>query len=125
MDGNPATGIGQQLREDSDCFLCNWRSGFRWLLEFPSPLTGINVRYRQKPKGLPGLSQLPLALPQNPMRRAAIGLPLLLAVCGPRLPAPNSADSRFDERDRAVPVLVSGLQPLPRMEAFVPIMFLP
>jgi len=45
------------------------------------------------------------------MKRTAIGVLLLLAACGPRLPAANSADVRFDERDKAVQVLISGLQP--------------
>ncbi len=36
----------------------------------------------------------------------------LLAACtGPKLPAPNSADVRYDERDRAIQVMVSSLQP--------------
>jgi hypothetical protein len=36
---------------------------------------------------------------------------LLAACAGPKLPAPNSADVRYDERDRAVQVMVSSLQP--------------
>jgi hypothetical protein len=45
------------------------------------------------------------------MRRITLGFLILLSACGPRLPAPNSADARYDERERAVQVLVSGLQP--------------
>ena len=36
---------------------------------------------------------------------------LLVACTGPTLPAPNSADVRYDGRDRAVQVMVSSLQP--------------
>ena len=36
---------------------------------------------------------------------------LLAACAGPKLPAPNSADVRYDGRDRAVQVMVSSLQP--------------
>jgi hypothetical protein len=36
---------------------------------------------------------------------------LLAACAGPTLPAPNSADVRYDGRDRAVQVMVSSLQP--------------
>jgi hypothetical protein len=36
---------------------------------------------------------------------------LLAACAGPKLPAPNSADVRYDGRDRAVQVMVSNLQP--------------
>ncbi len=37
---------------------------------------------------------------------------LALAACaGPRLPAPNTAEARYDAKDRAVQVTVSGLQP--------------
>ena len=35
----------------------------------------------------------------------------LVACAGPKLPAPNSADVRYDGRDRAVQVMVSSLQP--------------
>ncbi len=35
----------------------------------------------------------------------------LSACAGPRLPAPNSALAEYDARDRAVHVMVSGLQP--------------
>ena len=47
---------------------------------------------------------------------------LLAACAGPKLPAPNSADVRYDGRDRVVQVMVSNLQPptaaalLPRFE---------
>ena len=42
----------------------------------------------------------------------AIGLVLSLAACsGPRLPQPNTADVRYDARDRAVQVMVSGVRP--------------
>ena len=42
-----------------------------------------------------------------------IGLVLSLAACaGPRLPPPNTADARYDARDRAVRVTVSGVQPI-------------
>jgi hypothetical protein len=33
------------------------------------------------------------------------------ACSGPRLPAPNSTDVRYDERERALQLMVSGLQP--------------
>ena len=36
---------------------------------------------------------------------------LLAACAGPKLPAPNSADVRYDGRDRVVQVMVSNLQP--------------
>ena len=36
---------------------------------------------------------------------------LLAACAGPRLPAPNSADAQYDERQRTVQVMVSSLQP--------------
>ncbi len=36
---------------------------------------------------------------------------LLAACAGPKLPAPNSADVRYDERDPAVQVMVSSFQP--------------
>jgi len=37
---------------------------------------------------------------------------LSLAACsGPRLPAPNTAEVRYDARNRAVQVMISGLQP--------------
>src|SRR5215471_4975095 len=45
------------------------------------------------------------------MRRIVLGVLFLLSACGPHLPAPNSADARYDERNRAVQVLVSSLQP--------------
>jgi hypothetical protein len=35
----------------------------------------------------------------------------LAACAGPRLPAPNSAIAEYDARDRAIHVLISGLQP--------------
>jgi hypothetical protein len=35
----------------------------------------------------------------------------MLAACGPRLPAPNSADAQYDPRQQAVQVRVSSLQP--------------
>ncbi len=39
-------------------------------------------------------------------------LALSLAACaGPRLPAPNTAEARYDAKDQAVQVTVSGLQP--------------
>ena len=34
---------------------------------------------------------------------------LLAACAGPKLPAPNSADVRYDGRDRALQVMVSSL----------------
>jgi hypothetical protein len=36
---------------------------------------------------------------------------LLCACSGPKLPAPNSADVRYDQRERAVQLMVSGMQP--------------
>ena len=36
---------------------------------------------------------------------------LLAACAGPKLPAPNSADVRYDGHDRALQVMVSSLQP--------------
>ena len=46
------------------------------------------------------------------MRRFILVIVGLLAACaGPKLPAPNSADVRYDGRDRAVQVMVSNLQP--------------
>jgi len=36
---------------------------------------------------------------------------LLAACAGPRLPAPNSADAQYDERQRTVQVMVSSIQP--------------
>jgi hypothetical protein len=46
------------------------------------------------------------------MRRFTLVIVGLLAACaGPKLPAPNSADVRYDGRDRAVQVMVSNLQP--------------
>jgi hypothetical protein len=36
---------------------------------------------------------------------------LLSACSGPKLPAPNSADVRYDQRERAVQLMVSGMQP--------------
>ena len=45
------------------------------------------------------------------MRPYMLALLLILSGCGPRLPAPNSAETHYDEPDRAVQVLVSGLQP--------------
>ena len=35
----------------------------------------------------------------------------LAACAGPRLPGPNTADARYDAKDRAVQVTVSGLRP--------------
>jgi hypothetical protein len=35
----------------------------------------------------------------------------MLTACGPRLPAPNSADAQYDPRQQAVQVRVSSLQP--------------
>ncbi len=41
-----------------------------------------------------------------------ICLVLSLAACaGPKLPQPNTADVRYDTRDRAVQVMISGLRP--------------
>ena len=46
------------------------------------------------------------------MRLFTLVIIALLAACaGPKLPAPNSADVRYDGRDRAVQVMVSSLQP--------------
>ncbi len=46
------------------------------------------------------------------MRRFILVIVGSLAACaGPRLPAPNSADARYDGHDRAVQVMVSGLRP--------------
>ncbi|MBV9749778.1 MAG: hypothetical protein JO157_13295, partial [Acetobacteraceae bacterium] len=47
------------------------------------------------------------------MRMLVIFALLGLAACssGPTLPPPNSANARYDARDRAVQVFVSGLQP--------------
>ena len=36
---------------------------------------------------------------------------LLSACSGPKLPASNSADVRYDQRERAVQLMVSGMQP--------------
>ena len=36
---------------------------------------------------------------------------VLSACSGPKLPAPNSADVRYDPGERAVQLMVSGLQP--------------
>jgi hypothetical protein len=36
---------------------------------------------------------------------------VLSACSGPKLPAPNSADVRYDQRERAVQLMVSGMQP--------------
>src|ERR1700760_1489442 len=48
------------------------------------------------------------------MRYFLVVLSVSLAACaGPKLPAPNSADARYDGRDRAVQVMVSNLQPPP------------
>lgn len=42
----------------------------------------------------------------------AIGVVISLAGCaGPSLPQPNTADARYDARDRAVQVMISGLRP--------------
>ncbi len=42
----------------------------------------------------------------------AICLMLCFAACaGPRLPLPNTAEARYDAQNRAVQVMVSGLQP--------------
>jgi hypothetical protein len=46
------------------------------------------------------------------MRFFTLVIIALLAACGgPKLPAPNSADVRYDERERALQVMVSSLQP--------------
>ena len=46
------------------------------------------------------------------MRFYFVVISVSLAACaGPKLPAPNSADVRYDGRDRAVQVMVSSLQP--------------
>src|ERR1700760_3207059 len=46
------------------------------------------------------------------MRYFLVVISISLAACaGPKLPAPNSADVRYDGRDRAVQVMVSSLQP--------------
>ena len=46
------------------------------------------------------------------MRFFIVVIGVSLAACaGPKLPAPNSADVRYDGRDRAVQVMVSSLQP--------------
>jgi hypothetical protein len=46
------------------------------------------------------------------MRLFVLAIVGLLAACaGPKLPAPNSADVRYDGRDRAAQVMVSSLQP--------------
>jgi hypothetical protein len=46
------------------------------------------------------------------MRYFLVFISVSLAACaGPKLPAPNSADVRYDGRDRAVQVMVSSLQP--------------
>jgi hypothetical protein len=39
------------------------------------------------------------------------GVATLAACSGPKLPTPNSADARYDGRDQAVQVMVSGIQP--------------
>ncbi len=39
------------------------------------------------------------------------GVAVVAACSGPKLPAPNSADARYDGRERAVQLMVSGLQP--------------
>ena len=49
---------------------------------------------------------------RNAMRFFFLVIVGLLAACaGPKLPAPNSVDVRYDGRDRAVHVMVSNLQP--------------
>jgi hypothetical protein len=45
------------------------------------------------------------------MRLRFLALLLILSACGPSLPAPNSAEVHYDDRNRAVQVVVSGLQP--------------
>ena len=46
------------------------------------------------------------------MRFLALLVLAVLAACsGPKLPAPNSADIRYDGSDRAVRIMISGLQP--------------
>ena len=45
------------------------------------------------------------------MRSCVLALLLILTACGQHLPAPNSAETHYDDQNRAVRVLVSGLQP--------------
>ena len=45
------------------------------------------------------------------MRRALLMAAFLAGCAGPTLPPPNSADARYDGRDRAVRMVISGLQP--------------
>ncbi len=45
------------------------------------------------------------------MRFCLLVVVAMLAACGPRLPAPNSADVQYDGRQQAVQVRVSSLQP--------------
>ncbi len=90
--------------------LANWRGQDD---EAKPPQARINLWCGWKPMGTPPVT-LGCSLahqPETAMRRIIFGFLFLLAACGPRLPAPNSADARYDERDRAVQVLVSGLQP--------------
>jgi hypothetical protein len=39
------------------------------------------------------------------------GVAIVAACSGPKVPPPNSADARYDGRERAVQLMVSGLQP--------------
>lgn len=45
------------------------------------------------------------------MRFSLVLVVAMLAACGPRLPAPNTADAQYDRRQQAVQVRVSSLQP--------------
>jgi hypothetical protein len=40
-----------------------------------------------------------------------VAVAVLCACSGPKLPAPNSADVRYDQRQQAVQLMVSGMQP--------------
>ena len=45
------------------------------------------------------------------MRFLVLTLVAMLAACGPRLPAPNSADAQYDSGQHAVQVMISSIQP--------------
>jgi hypothetical protein len=47
----------------------------------------------------------------NRLHVLLIGLVALGACAGPRLPAPNSIDVRYDSGDHAIQIMVSSLQP--------------
>ncbi len=56
------------------------------------------------------------------MKRAAVALAFVLAACasGPRLPAPNTAETRYEPQLRSVRVLVSALAPASAADLLAP-----